>query len=91
MQGSSAPSSRRGFLHTESVAAAVALPPARGGVGPVLWRDVYDNVSDCLDGQMRAKAIEKARRAIAVAGEEPQVKAAVRMVEQLLGRAEDAI
>jgi guanosine-3',5'-bis(diphosphate) 3'-pyrophosphohydrolase len=46
--------------------------------------DVYDNVSDCLDGAMRKKAAEKARRAVALAGSEPQLKTAVRAVELLL-------
>jgi guanosine-3',5'-bis(diphosphate) 3'-pyrophosphohydrolase len=48
--------------------------------------DVYDNVSDCIDAGMRKKAIEKACRAVALAGNEPQVKAAAREVELLLGR-----
>src|SRR4051812_21421480 len=30
--------------------------------------DVYDNVSDCVDAEMRKKAIEKACRAVALAG-----------------------
>jgi len=46
--------------------------------------DVYDNVSDCVDEAMRAKAIAKARRAIALAGDDPQVRAAVREVERLI-------
>jgi hypothetical protein len=46
--------------------------------------DVYDNVSDCLDGVMRKKAVEKARRAVAHAGSEPRVKAAARQVELLM-------
>lgn len=49
--------------------------------------DVYDNVSDCLDGTMRQKAVDKACRAVALAGDEPQVKAAAREVELLLGKA----
>ena len=47
--------------------------------------DVYDNVSDCLDGSMRQKAVDKACRAVKIAGEEPQVRAAARKVEELLG------
>jgi guanosine-3',5'-bis(diphosphate) 3'-pyrophosphohydrolase len=49
--------------------------------------DVYDNVSDCMTEGMRKKAIEKAARAVAIAGNEPQVKAAARKVEALIGRA----
>jgi guanosine-3',5'-bis(diphosphate) 3'-pyrophosphohydrolase len=49
--------------------------------------DVYDNVSDCLDDGMRRKAVEKACRAVALSGDEPQVKAAAREVELLLGKA----
>ena len=48
--------------------------------------DVYDDVSDCLDENMRRKAIEKACRAVELAGDEPQVKAAAREVELLLGK-----
>jgi (p)ppGpp synthase/HD superfamily hydrolase len=47
--------------------------------------DVYDNVSDCVDEAMRKKAIAKARRAVALADEEPQVRAAARQVEILIG------
>ena len=49
--------------------------------------DVYDNISDSLDGAMKAKAIQKACRAVALAGNEPQVRVAVRKVEELLGKA----
>jgi hypothetical protein len=49
--------------------------------------DVYDNVSDCLDDGMRKKAVDKACRALALAGDEPQVKAAAREVKLLLGKA----
>lgn len=46
--------------------------------------DVYDNISDCLDEKMRAKAFEKARRAIKLAGNESTLQSAVRVVEFLL-------
>lgn len=49
--------------------------------------DVYDNVSDCLDVRMRRKAVEKARRAIAVAGDGAEVRRAVTAVEALLRKA----
>jgi guanosine-3',5'-bis(diphosphate) 3'-pyrophosphohydrolase len=47
--------------------------------------DVYDNVSDSIDHGMKKKAIEKACRAVAIAGSEQQVRVAVRKVEELLG------
>ena len=47
--------------------------------------DVYDNVSDCVNDTMREKAVAKACRALALAGSEPQVRAAARKVELLLG------
>jgi guanosine-3',5'-bis(diphosphate) 3'-pyrophosphohydrolase len=48
--------------------------------------DVYDNVTDCLDDRMRQKTVEKACRALALAGSEPQIRAAAREVELLLGK-----
>jgi (p)ppGpp synthase/HD superfamily hydrolase len=50
---------------------------------PVKLADVYDNMSDRLDDAMRKKAIEKPCRAVAHAGNEPQVKSAAR---EVLGR-----
>jgi len=44
------------------------------------------NVSDCIDDRMRVKAIKKACRAVALSGHEPQVKAAARKVELLIGK-----
>jgi guanosine-3',5'-bis(diphosphate) 3'-pyrophosphohydrolase len=46
--------------------------------------DVYDYVSDCLDEGMRKKAAEKARRAVALAGAEPQLLRAVEKVRALV-------
>lgn len=48
--------------------------------------DVYDNLIDCLDDRMREKATRKACRAVALAGDEPKVRAAARQVELLLGQ-----
>jgi len=47
--------------------------------------DVYDNISDSVDDKMRAKAIQKAVRALRIAGNEPQVKVATREVQLLIG------
>lgn len=52
--------------------------------------DVYDNTSDCLDDGMRRKAAGKARRAIALAGDDPRLRAAVRAVQDLLAACERA-
>jgi guanosine-3',5'-bis(diphosphate) 3'-pyrophosphohydrolase len=50
--------------------------------------DVYDNVSDCLDDEMRQKAVAKAVRAVKLAGNDPpQVKAASLKVQELLAHA----
>ena len=48
--------------------------------------DVYDNLVDCLDEKMRSKAIKKAERAIACAGNEPLLQPAVREVLKLIGK-----
>ena len=47
--------------------------------------DVYDNISDSVDDKMRAKAIQKAVRALRIAGNEPQVKVGTREVQLLIG------
>lgn len=47
--------------------------------------DVYDNVTDSNDAEKRKKAIEKARRAIALAGDDPRLMSAVKAVRELLG------
>ena len=47
--------------------------------------DVYDNVIDCHDEKMRAKAITIAHRATACAGDDPRLAPAVRAVEALMG------
>ena len=46
--------------------------------------DVYDNFCDALDDQKRAKVAEKARRAIACAGDGPRLRVAVAAVSRLL-------
>ena len=46
--------------------------------------DVYDNVSECMDAEMREKAVAKARRAVAIAGDDARLKEAVRAVEELI-------
>jgi guanosine-3',5'-bis(diphosphate) 3'-pyrophosphohydrolase len=48
--------------------------------------DVYDNLIDCHEDRMRGKAVQKACRAVALAGDEPQVRAAARQVELLMGQ-----
>ena len=46
--------------------------------------DVYDNISDSVDDKMRLKAIEKAQRALEIAGNEPLVEFAVTEVKLLI-------
>jgi len=46
--------------------------------------DVYDNFCDSRTDGERAKCAEKARRAIACAGDDPQLAAAVKLVRQLI-------
>jgi (p)ppGpp synthase/HD superfamily hydrolase len=46
--------------------------------------DVYDNVVDCIDERMRAKATAKAKRAIACAGDEPRLEVAKKRVVELI-------
>jgi guanosine-3',5'-bis(diphosphate) 3'-pyrophosphohydrolase len=48
--------------------------------------DVYDNFCDSRDDKERARAAEKARRAILCAGKEPKLAGAVRAVQQLIDR-----
>jgi len=48
--------------------------------------DVYDNVSECIDAKMREKAVGKARRAVAIAGDDPRLEAAVRVVEGVISQ-----
>jgi guanosine-3',5'-bis(diphosphate) 3'-pyrophosphohydrolase len=48
--------------------------------------DVYDNYSDSLTDAARAKTAEKARRAIACAGDDKRLAAAVEIVRGLIGR-----
>jgi len=48
--------------------------------------DVYDNVSECIDAKMREKAVGKARRAVAIAGDDPRLEAAVRAVEGVISQ-----
>jgi guanosine-3',5'-bis(diphosphate) 3'-pyrophosphohydrolase len=50
--------------------------------------DVYDNFCDTFEDQQRAKAAEKARRAIACAGNDPRLQIAVEAVQRLLSRTE---
>ena len=47
--------------------------------------DVFDNYSDTFDDQMRKKVREKAKRAIACAGDEPRLQQAVAAVRTLIG------
>jgi guanosine-3',5'-bis(diphosphate) 3'-pyrophosphohydrolase len=49
--------------------------------------DVYDNLIDCLDPRMTAKAIKKAERAITCAGKEPLLDHAVKEVKTLIKKA----
>jgi guanosine-3',5'-bis(diphosphate) 3'-pyrophosphohydrolase len=49
--------------------------------------DVYDNVSDCLNEKMRGKAIDKAKRAVSLAGADPRLRVAVDRVNALIERA----
>jgi guanosine-3',5'-bis(diphosphate) 3'-pyrophosphohydrolase len=46
--------------------------------------DVYDNISDSVDNKMRAKAMQKAVRALRIAGNEPQMTVAAREVRLLI-------
>ena len=48
--------------------------------------DVYDNLSECIDAKMREKAVGKARRAVAIAGDDPRLEAAVRVVEGVISQ-----
>src|SRR4051812_15833439 len=49
--------------------------------------DVYDNLIDCLDDQMRTKAMKKAKRAVECAGAEAKLVDAVRHVKLLIEKA----
>jgi len=46
--------------------------------------DAYDNYCDQFDETKRAKAVEKARRAIACAGDDPRLQVAVAAVRKLI-------
>jgi guanosine-3',5'-bis(diphosphate) 3'-pyrophosphohydrolase len=46
--------------------------------------DVYDNFLDCPNVQMKAKALTKARRAIACAGNDAKLALAVRELQKLI-------
>ena len=47
--------------------------------------DVYDNYCDLPDTTKRDKVAEKARRAIACAGDDPRLRPAIVLVRQLIG------
>lgn len=46
--------------------------------------DVYDNITDSMDAEMHKKAIQKAHRAINIAGDEPRLQKAVQAVRKLV-------
>lgn len=46
--------------------------------------DVYDNFCDLVDAGQQGKAAEKARRAIACAGDDPRLRGAIGVLETLL-------
>jgi guanosine-3',5'-bis(diphosphate) 3'-pyrophosphohydrolase len=48
--------------------------------------DVYDNYCDSRDDKERAKAAEKAKRAILCAGKAPELARAVKLVQKLIER-----
>ena len=47
--------------------------------------DVYDNVCDAATAKLETKALDKARRAMQIAGDDPRLAKAVQVVGSLLG------
>jgi guanosine-3',5'-bis(diphosphate) 3'-pyrophosphohydrolase len=53
--------------------------------------DVYDNLTDCIDAKARDKQIEKAKRALALTKNDPQLAKARQAVAELVAMAESGV